>query len=137
MPRGDTRYLTPFTKETRINSPGRPKGKKNRETIARRILELNAYKTIPRDRWKELIERYPSLNRQDIDIEEVMTTVQVGKAIFKEDTKAYDSVMNMAYKPHKPGEGGDTTYIFNTNLESPYKETKKGKTIDIETKKPD
>jgi hypothetical protein len=126
-------WLNSFTKETRIASPGRTKGKKNRETIARRILELNAQKTITKDRWLELCERYPTLARQGVDIEEVMTTVQVAKAIFKEDSKAYELVMNMAYKPHTAHEIASNTYIFSSNLDSPYNSG----VIDVEVQKPD
>lgn len=116
---------------------GRPKGKKNRETIARRVLELNARKVITRDRWAEIIERYPTLDKAEIDLEEVMTTIQVGKAIYKEDSKAYELVMNMAYKPHEKQENTTQAYIFSSNLQSPYIPKPDTQVVDVEVHKPD
>ena len=64
--------LKPFKKGEIANPTGRPKGKRNRSTILRELLDLN-------------------------ENELKMHLAQINKAIIKEDTNAYKAVLDSAY----------------------------------------
>lgn len=76
-----------------INRNGR-KGKRNRAVIAREILSMKCY--IPKDVFEKLKKLYPEIEQQMTN-EEIMTIMQVNKAITKEDSKAYEVVLDSAY----------------------------------------
>lgn len=76
------------------NKNGRPKGSLNRSTIAKRVLSMAV--KYPEQIKTALKEMYPDLP-DNMDIEEVMTLVQVNKAIMEKDSQAYRAVMDSAY----------------------------------------
>lgn len=77
-----------------INREGRPKGTKNRSTIARKILEMSC--VLPKNNFEKLKELYPEI-AFNMTIEEVMTIIQANKAITKQDTAAYEKLLDSAY----------------------------------------
>ena len=79
----NTQGLAPFQKGESGNPLGRPLGIKNRSTIAREILKMAAQ--YPDDIFEKLQQRFPSLEKQ-MTIEEMMTVIQVHKAIANADT---------------------------------------------------
>ena len=86
--------LKPFEKGISGNPNGRPKGTRNRATIVREIFDsisvLDSFKLTEIEKW------FPHV-KCDMSIEYLMTLVQVNKAIFKEDTKAYKVLMDTMY----------------------------------------
>jgi len=86
--------LKPFEKGISGNPNGRPKGTRNRATIVREIFDsisvLDSFKLTEIQKWFPHVEC-------DMSIEYLMTLVQVNKAIFKEDTKAYKVLMDTMY----------------------------------------
>lgn len=76
------------------NPNGRPKGSKNRSTIARRILEMAT--VLPKKSYETLFKVFPDIEK-DLTVEEVMTLMQVAKAITDKDTGAYKTLMDSAY----------------------------------------
>lgn len=86
--------LVSWTEGVSGNPGGRPKGKKNRSTIARQVLSM--LRAIPDDMIERLKEIYPELT-EGLTVEQIMTLSIAEKAISKGDTYAYDSLMNSAY----------------------------------------
>ena len=86
--------LKPYKKGVSGNPNGRPKGTRNRATIVREIFDsisvLDSFKLTEIQKWFPHVEC-------DMSIEYLMTLVQVNKAIFKEDTKAYKVLMDTMY----------------------------------------
>lgn len=79
----------------RINPNGRPKGTRNRSTIAKMVLSMKA--GVPSNKLMEKVrELYPNLPKK-LTIEELSTLVQMTKAINAGDTQAYKAVMDSAY----------------------------------------
>lgn len=76
------------------NPKGKPKGTKNRSTIARQILEMAAI--LPQESYMFLSELVPGLSEK-FTIEETMTLIQVAKAITDKDTQAYKALLDSAY----------------------------------------
>lgn len=75
-------------------SDGRPLGSKNRSTIARKILEMKAlYKD---DALEELQKQYPEITK-DTTVEEMMTIIQVDRAIKDQDPVSYKALLDSAY----------------------------------------
>ena len=85
---------TPFQPGNNANPNGRPIGSKNRSTIARKILEMKAlYKD---DALSKLQEQYPEITK-DTTVEEMMTIIQINRAIMSEDPNSYKAVLDSAY----------------------------------------
>lgn len=106
----------PFTEGASGNPHGRPKGSRNRSTIAREVLALaNA---MPDGVFTKLKERYPDLTRQS-SVEFVMTLIQADKAITSRDTAAYRALLDSAYGAPKQEteisgkDGGPIQHAFN------------------------
>ncbi len=96
------------------NPNGRPKGSKNRSTTARRILEMTA--SLPSKSYNALLKVFPDLDKK-LSVEEVITLMQVAKAITDKDTGAYKTLMDSAYGAPKQevehsGETTQTVTIF-------------------------
>jgi hypothetical protein len=81
-------------KGTTLNPNGRPKGVRNRSTIAREILAMKG--AIPDEVFKSLKEIFPTLNNK-MTIEEVMTISIANKAITESDVNAYKALMDSGY----------------------------------------
>jgi hypothetical protein len=81
-------------KGTTLNPNGRPKGVRNRSTIAREILAMKG--AIPSDILEKLKELFPTLNNK-MTIEEVMTISIANKAITESDVNAYKALMDSGY----------------------------------------
>lgn len=86
--------LKQFKKGVSGNPNGRPKGTKNRATIVREIFD--SISVLDSFKLTELESRFPHI-KNNMSIEYLMTLVQVNKAIFKEDTKAYKVLMDTMY----------------------------------------
>ena len=96
------------------NPNGRPKGSKNRSTTARRILEMTA--SLPSKSYNALLKVFPDHDKK-LSVEEVITLMQVAKAITDKDTGAYKTLMDSAYGAPKQevehsGEPLQTVTIF-------------------------
>lgn len=88
--------LKPFVNgdDPRRNIKGRFEGSKNRSTIARKILEMKAlYKD---DALEELQKQYPEITK-DTTVEEMMTIIQVDRAIKDQDPVSYKALLDSAY----------------------------------------
>lgn len=76
------------------NPNGRPKGSKNRSTIARQILSMKT--TLPEKAHAQLLAIFPQM-KQKLTVEEVITLIQAAKAIGQKDTVAYKALLDSAY----------------------------------------
>ena len=94
MPNPENIEQHEFKKGETGNPNGRPKGVKNRSTIARAVMEMNI--NFPEQVLKKLKEMYPKMTN-DVTIEEAMTIIQASKAIQDKDTAAYKVLMDSAY----------------------------------------
>lgn len=79
------------------NPNGRPKGIRNRSTIAKQVMSMRV--TPPAKVVEKLKELYPEMQDR-FKAEEIATMQQMMKAM-KGDTRAYQVLMDMAYEPHK------------------------------------
>ena len=86
--------LIQFKKGESGNLKGRPKGVKNRGTIIRDI--FNSITQLDSFQLNDLKSIFPNI-KEEISIEYLMTLIQVDKAIFKGDTKAYKVLMDSLY----------------------------------------
>jgi len=86
--------LIPFNKGVSGNPKGRPKGSKNRSTIAREIFD--SISILDSFSFNDLESKFPYI-KNNMSIEYLMTLIQVNKAIFKEDTRAYKVLMDAMY----------------------------------------
>ena len=86
--------LIQFKKGESGNLKGRPKGVKNRGTIIRDI--FNSITQLDSFRFNDLQSKFPNI-KEGMSIEYLMTLIQVDKAIFKGDTKAYKVLMDSLY----------------------------------------
>ena len=77
-----------------INREGRPKGTRNRSTIAKFILSLDF--VVPDKIQKALENEFPGMPKK-LSTEEIMTLVQARKAITDKDTAAYKALMDSAH----------------------------------------
>ena len=82
-----------FTRENQPISNGRPKGVKNRSTVAREVLELLAI--IPEDMHEKLIAIYPKMEKT-MPVEKLTTLALAHKAI-NGDHLAYKALFDSAY----------------------------------------
>ena len=94
MPNPENIEQHEFKKGETGNPNGRPKGAKNRSTIARAIMEMKA--KLPEETLNELKLLYPDMTN-DVTIEEAMGIMQAAKAIQEKDTAAYKVLMDSAY----------------------------------------
>jgi len=83
-----------FSADYQPDSNGRPKGVKNRSTIARKVLEMTAL--MPDDTFAQLKASFPNIE-QRMTTEEIATLVMIGSAIAKKDVNAYKAIMDSAY----------------------------------------
>lgn len=90
--------LKPNKKGGVPNPNGRPKGSRNRATIAKWVLSLKGI--FPDKVFEELRKIYPEIEKQ-MSVEEIAMIMQVNRAIQKSDTKALEFLINSAYLPHK------------------------------------
>ena len=86
--------LRPFKKGESGNPKGRPKGSKNRATIVRELFD--SISVLDSFKFNELESRFPYI-KNNMSIEYLMTLIQVNKAIFDGDTKAYKVLMDSLY----------------------------------------
>ena len=86
--------LKPFEKGVSGNPKGRTKGSKNRSTIVREIFD--SISVLDSSSFNELESKFPHI-KNNMSIEYLMTLIQVNKAIFKEDTRAYRVLMESLY----------------------------------------
>jgi len=77
-----------------VNKNGRKIGSKNRNTIAQKLLNMRCtLSDIDLDKLKKVFPEIDNI----FTVEEIMTIVQIYKAIFKADVRAYLAIMNSAY----------------------------------------
>ena len=86
--------LIPFNKGVSGNPKGRPKGSKNRSTIVRDIFD--SISVLDSFSFNDLESKFPHI-KNNMSIEYLMTLIQVNKAIFNEDTRAYKVLMESLY----------------------------------------
>jgi len=86
--------LISFNKGVSGNPKGRPKGSKNRSTIVRDIFD--SISVLDCFSFNDLESKFPHI-KNNMSIEYLMTLIQVNKAIFKEDTRAYKVLMESLY----------------------------------------
>lgn len=99
--------LKPAKKGEVRNPNGRPKGSKNRATIARQILGMSA--TMPKEVFDRIKKIYPSV-ADTMTVEEVATLTLITRAIMNGDHRAYKAVMDSAYgQPKQVIETDDIT----------------------------
>ena len=84
----------PYEKGQSGNPKGYTPGVKNRSTIARKVLEMTAL--YPTAVLSELQKQYPEITSKTT-AEEMMTIIQVNKAIQDQDSMAYKNVLDSAY----------------------------------------
>lgn len=75
------------------NPNGRPKGARNRSTIAREMLE--AVLNLPDGKMKQTLELLGLKTKGEA--EELLTAVQIAKALKTGDTRAYQALMDSSY----------------------------------------
>ena len=78
--------LKSYNKGESGNPNGRPKGSRNRSTIAREMLALMSKQINP-----------ITGDEQELTHEEIITLAQVSKAMKDQDTNAYKALMDSAY----------------------------------------
>lgn len=86
--------LKPYEKGISGNKKGRPKGSKNRAKIIREIFDSITVLDI--FDFEQLQAKFPHIEN-NMSIEYLMTLIQVNKAIYKGDTKAYKVLMDSLY----------------------------------------
>lgn len=86
--------LKPYKKGVSGNLNGRPKGKRNKTTVIRDI--FNSISVLSEVDFNQLQAKFPHITN-DMDIEYLMTLVQVNNAIFKGDIRAYKALNESLY----------------------------------------
>lgn len=76
------------------NPNGRPKGSRNRSTIAKEVLD--AATTIPDEIFEEIKKRFPGIEKK-LSVEHVMTIVMTQKVINEKDVQAYRALIDAAH----------------------------------------
>lgn len=92
--RSTDKNLVAIKKGQVLNPNGRPKGSRNRSTIAREILSMKG--ALPEDVFKRLKAIFPEINNK-MSIEEIMSVKMTQQAITKGDVTAYKAIMDSAY----------------------------------------
>lgn len=104
---------TRFKKGQSGNPNGRPKGVKNRSTIARKILEMTG--ALPEELISNLKKMFPEV-KNNMTIEEIMTLKMTSKAITRGDVNAYKAVMDSGYgRPEQALTGKDGAPLIRQN----------------------
>ena len=98
-----------FKKGQSGNPNGRPKGSKNRSTIAKEVLQMKAI--FPTAIFEALQKQYPEIEKTT-SVEEIMTIVMANKAITKADVNAYKALMDSGY-------GAPVQQVEQTIIEQP------------------
>lgn len=83
-----------FDKHPENIGGGRPKGTRNRSTIAKAIMAMKV--KYPEEILTALKEMYPDITN-NVTIEEAMAIMQASKAIQDKDTSAYKALMDSGY----------------------------------------
>jgi hypothetical protein len=91
---GDKHNTEGFNKHPENIGGGRPKGLKNRSTIAKAIMSMKV--NYPEEVLEELKKMYPEMTN-NVTVEEAMTIMQAAKAIQDKDTNAYKALMDSGY----------------------------------------
>ena len=86
--------LKPYKKGVSGNPNGRKKGKRNKSTVIREI--FNSVSVLSEVDFNQLQAKFPHITN-DMDIEYLMTLVQVNNAIFKGDVRAYKVLNESLY----------------------------------------
>jgi|TARA_B100000768_G_scaffold126820_1_gene117397 hypothetical protein len=86
--------LKPYKKGVSGNPNGRKKGKRNKSTVIREI--FNSVSLLSEVDFNQLQAKFPHITN-DMDIEYLMTLVQVNNAIFKGDIRAYKVLNESLY----------------------------------------
>lgn len=86
--------LKPYKKGVSGNPNGRKKGKRNKSTVIRDI--FNSVSLLSEVDFNQLQAKFPHITN-DMDIEYLMTLVQVNNAIFKGDVRAYKVLNESLY----------------------------------------
>tara|TARA_R110001599_G_C12181166_1_gene654063 strand:- start:42 stop:497 length:456 start_codon:yes stop_codon:yes gene_type:complete len=86
--------LKPYKKGVSGNPNGRKKGKRNKSTVIREI--FNSVSLLSEVDFNQLQAKFPHITN-DMDIEYLMTLVQVNNAIFKGDVRAYKVLNESLY----------------------------------------
>ena len=86
--------LRPFKKGQSGNPNGRTKGSKNRATIIRDI--FNSISVLDTFEFHSLQSKFPHIEN-NMSVEYLLHLIQVNKAIFEADTKAYKVLMDSLY----------------------------------------
>lgn len=105
--------LTPNAGGEVPNPNGRPKGSRNRSTIAKWVLSLSG--VFPDKVFEELKKIYPEIEKQ-MSVEEIAMVMQANRAIQKSDTKALEFLINSAYPPHKPDQEPPSMIFAETKI---------------------
>ena len=90
----NNRNLKPYKKGVSGNPNGRKKGKRNKSTVIREI--FNSVSLLSEVDFNQLQAKFPHITN-DMDIEYLMTLVQVNNAIFKGDIRAYKVLNESLY----------------------------------------
>ena len=90
---GTPENLKPFKEGESGNPAGRPKGSRNRSTIAREL--LSAAIKMPEGKSKEFCEKLGL--KTEGDAESLLTAVQIARGIITGDTKHYTALMDSGY----------------------------------------
>jgi hypothetical protein len=85
--------LNPFKPGESGNPNGRPKGSRNRATIAREVLEMA--RILPKEKFDILKKNYPSITN-DMSVEKIASIVLANNAIGG-DANSYKALMDSAY----------------------------------------
>lgn len=99
MHENSLKNLNVFQKGKSGNLKGYPKGRKNRSTVAKKLLELKVDKLFKKEDLDKVMKQLPP-NSVIETMEDLMTARQIIKAINQDDTNAYNAIMNNSYKPH-------------------------------------
>lgn len=86
--------LNHFEKGESGNPKGRPKGIKDRSTIARQVLGMVGI--LPDQIFNKLKQMYPAIDKR-MTVEEIMTITLANKAISKGDHNAYNALMDSGH----------------------------------------
>lgn len=103
---------TQFSSDNQPDTQGRPVGVKNRSTVARMILNMQA--VLPDDAVAKIREQHPEITNK-LSTEEV-ATIMIAGAAMGGDVNAYKALMDSAYgAPKQEIENYNTNVAILTN----------------------
>jgi hypothetical protein len=85
-----------FTKNIGLEKRGRVRG-----SVLKKLLQLPVDRVLTYKDRERLRHKLGMDSFQDCDIETILHGIQLSKAIMKGDTKAYKTIIDFAYPPHK------------------------------------